>query len=119
MSNLIQFLPLIIFLGGGYLLYRAFNPKRHNKIFICIKCKTQERPHTKTPGSLWIEIILWLCFLIPGLIYSVWRLTSRKKVCEACESPEIIPIDSPEGIRLSRQMAPLDAGTCEDVLKKV
>ena len=39
---------------------------------------------TVTRGSIWIEIILWLCLIVPGLIYSIWRLTTRRQVCSAC-----------------------------------
>lgn len=47
------------------------------------------------PGSIFIEIILWLCFIIPGLIYTIWRHSASKQVCKSCGSKEIIPTDSP------------------------
>ena len=50
---------------------------------------------TKVQGSFALEIILWLFLLIPGLIYSVWRLTSKQKVCPKCGQPNMIPMDSP------------------------
>lgn len=31
-----------------------------------------------TPGSIWIELALWLIFFPAGIIYSLWRWTSRK-----------------------------------------
>lgn len=38
-----------------------------------------------TPGSGWIELLLWLLFFPVGIIYSVWRLTARyKNGCPAC-----------------------------------
>ena len=61
---------------------------------MCTQCGTVAAPKTYTKGSLLIEMLLWtMCF--PGLIYSVWRLTSRCKVCPACKSNAIIPMDSP------------------------
>lgn len=51
------------------------------------------RKHTK--GSFVLEVVLWFCLLIPGIIYSVWRLTSREWVCGTCGVPNTIPIDSP------------------------
>jgi DNA-directed RNA polymerase subunit RPC12/RpoP len=42
-----------------------------------------------------MEVLLWLCFIVPGIIYSVWRLASRYQGCQKCGSKRIIPVDSP------------------------
>lgn len=47
-----------------------------------------------------IEVILWLMFLVPGIIYSIWRLTSRHRACAMCGGTGLIPVDSPVGQRL-------------------
>jgi hypothetical protein len=60
----------------------------------CTRCFKVAPPKTHTRGSFIIELFLWLCFLVPGLIYSLWRLTTRQKVCPACESPELVPANS-------------------------
>jgi hypothetical protein len=67
---------------------------------VCKQCGTVDSPASKTPGSILIEIILWLCFLVPGLIYSIWRHTRRHDVCRACGSAELVPVNTP----LGRQM---------------
>ncbi len=67
---------------------------------VCTKCLYQGKTSKETPGSFLIELILWLCFLVPGIIYSIWRLSSKKKVCRSCGSSELIPVDSPMGRRL-------------------
>lgn len=33
-----------------------------------------------TPGSFWIELALWILFFPAGIIYSLWRWTSRRKI---------------------------------------
>jgi hypothetical protein len=38
--------------------------------------------------------------LVPGLIYSIWRLTSRYKGCSSCGSVRLVKIDSPKGRKL-------------------
>lgn len=53
----------------------------------------------ETPGSFLIEVILWVAFCVPGLIYSVWRITSAKQVCASCKG-ELVPLDSPRGRHL-------------------
>lgn len=68
---------------------------------ICPNCGTQSDPEDVTRGSLGIEIVLWLCFLIPGLIYTIWRHSSKYEACPACHQPGMIPADSPRGKQLA------------------
>ena len=50
-----------------------------------------------TQDSILIEIILWLFLIVPGVIYSLWRLTTRAKACPACGTPSLVPLNSPMG----------------------
>jgi len=65
------------------------------KKLVCTKCGALGKPRWKTKGSVAIEIVLWICFIIPGLIYSLWRQTTKYQVCPKCESDDLIPVDSP------------------------
>lgn len=65
--------------------------------YVCALCGSAGSPKYRYRGSILIEIILWCFFLIPGLIYSVWRQTSKEKVCRKCGSPSMIPANSPRG----------------------
>lgn len=56
------------------------------KIIKCGSCKYQGKGKSVVKGSIFIEIILWFFFLVPGLIYSIWRLTSKFYVCPKCGS---------------------------------
>jgi hypothetical protein len=62
----------------------------------CPNCGTVAKPKKVTRGSFLIEVVLWLCFLIPGLIYSIWRLTTKASVCPRCGAPNMIPTDAPK-----------------------
>lgn len=70
---------------------------------ICSSCGSESiRRHTR--GDIVIEIILWLCAVVPGLIYSIWRRNGLQEyVCHDCNSLEIIPADSPRGLRLQQR----------------
>ena len=70
---------------------------------ICPNCGFKGKPKIKTKGSIFIEIILWCCFIVPGLIYSIWRITSRQKVCRSCEYSNPVPLDSPKGRELLKK----------------
>jgi len=65
------------------------------KELLCTKCGHKGKPKLFTKGSIFIEIVLWICFIIPGLIYSIWRHASRYKGCPKCNEPNMIPLDSP------------------------
>ena len=71
-----------------------------NGEMICTACGSRGRTKSSTPGSIFIEILLWLMFIVPGLVYSIWRLTKRHKVCAACGSAALVPVSSPVGQRL-------------------
>jgi hypothetical protein len=62
----------------------------------CQNCGSIAAPTKRVRGSFFIELILWLCFLVPGLIYSIWRLTTKELVCPKCGAPNMIPADSPK-----------------------
>lgn len=70
---------------------------------ICPSCGTRGIPRTKTRCSTLIELILWLCFLVPGLIYSIWRLTTRYDACPSCGQPGMIGVGTPKGRMLAQQ----------------
>jgi len=69
---------------------------------VCTQCGcTATESHTK--GSFMIEVLLWLIFCIPGVIYSIWRLTTRGQVCSSCKSDRLVSANSPSGQRLLSQ----------------
>jgi hypothetical protein len=68
--------------------------------FTCKHCGTTAPAKVGTRGSMGIELILWLCFLVPGLVYSLWRMSSRYWQCPACGGDQLVPPDSPEGKRI-------------------
>ena len=71
----------------------------------CKSCGHEGEPVAHTPGSFFIELVLWICFIIPGLVYSFWRLSRRRKVCAGCRSSDIIPSNSPLARSLRKQLS--------------
>jgi len=74
------------------------------KALICPNCGTTGLPKTFTKGSILMELCLWLLFLIPGLIYSLWRISSRYKGCRQCGATNLVPLDSPRGKQLASEL---------------
>ena len=48
----------------------------------------------------------YIDFLVPGLIYSIWRLSARKDACPACHGVHLVPADSPAGAQLVAALPP-------------
>lgn len=69
---------------------------------LCSSCGHVGRPKTVTPGSLLIEAVLWLCLLVPGLIYSLWRINRRHDACAKCGAATLLPLDSPVAASFAR-----------------
>lgn len=82
---------------------------------ICSSCGQVGSSKNAIKGNGLIEIILWLCFLIPGLIYSIWRSSSRHKACAVCGSTSLVPIDTPIG----KKMLADQGKTIDEVLSEI
>ena len=64
---------------------------------ICSSCGEVDKLKSVVHGSIFIELILWLCFIIPGLVYSIWRHTTKHKECSSCGCGELLKVTSPKG----------------------
>ena len=60
----------------------------------CLNCHQVGQTKQFIKGSFFLEVFLWLCFIVPGVAYSLWRLSDIKYVCRVCESDQIVPLDS-------------------------
>jgi hypothetical protein len=86
------------FSGAAAAVAEGRKARRAGNLY-CTSCGATSGGKSHTRGSILVEIALWLCFLLPGLIYSVWRLSTRQQVCAVCEAPGLIPISSPRARR--------------------
>lgn len=92
--------------GGAYPtaeeILTALRGKRmaQAKEYACGYCGHVGKGKLVTGGSFLIEAVLWFFFILPGLIYSLWRLTSRHLECPDCGSRQLVPANSPAGRRI-------------------
>ncbi|MDQ8206187.1 hypothetical protein QEH52_01605 [Coraliomargarita sp. SDUM461003] len=70
---------------------------------ICTRCGSYAQHKTTTHGKLSTELILWCLLLLPGLLYTTWRLTTRAERCTQCGSPDLVPITTPTGRELHKK----------------
>ena len=57
--------------------------------YYCGVCRTYF-PEVGARGNGWIELVLYLFALVPGIIYSIWRRSGDKRVCPKCRSSSVI-----------------------------
>jgi hypothetical protein len=65
----------------------------------CTRCGTVAEPEYQYAGSLLIEILLLLLFIVPAIFYHFWRKSREYWGCPSCKSGEIIRLDSPIAMR--------------------
>ena len=60
---------------------------RHTDVMICAKCGSVGTPDKSNKGGCLIEFVLWCFFIVPGLIYTIWRRTGKaNNICKSCGS---------------------------------
>lgn len=70
------------------------------RTMFCTRCLTEGVPKNVTKGSFAVEVALWFLFCLPGIVYSLWRLTSKHPACPSCGAIELVPPNSPAAKRL-------------------
>jgi hypothetical protein len=78
--------------------------------YICTNCGYAGQPVYETPGSGLFAFILFLCLIVPGLLYQVWRTTHQRIVCPKCRKQAMIPTSTPEGAARLRAVTAPAAG---------
>lgn len=76
------------------------------KAQLCTTCGTIGPTKRLMKGSFVMELFLWMLFLIPGLIYSLWRLTTAHQGCRKCGGSNVIPLDSPVAQKFLAEQSP-------------
>lgn len=57
---------------------------------VCKNCEEVGGVTTKLLGTGWVEAVLYLFYIAPGIIFSVWRRKGAKQVCSACGSDQLV-----------------------------
>ena len=76
------------------------------RLMICKDCGSIDGTKSHTKGSMAIELVAYCCLIVPGLIYSLWRLSTRREVCRSCEGTQLVKATSPVGGELMRRFHP-------------
>ncbi len=72
--------------------------------YICMECGCQRDPIDAKRGLLAIEICMWLLYILPGVIYSIWRRVRKQQICSNCRNPSIELTSSSRVMKMMRLM---------------
>lgn len=75
-----------------------------NKKYLCLECGCQRDPIDAKRGLLVIEIFMWLLYILPGVIYSIWRRVRKQQVCPNCRNPSMVLTSSSRAMGIRRLM---------------
>lgn len=99
MESLRWLIPLLLVIGIFAVGARTFlSSRRSGQLLTCTTCSAQtDAPQSITKGSFVIEVVLWLALIIPGLLYSLWRQSTRRTVCPACGKATLVVAKTSDG----------------------
>lgn len=84
-------IPLILFVVSLVVLLVGYSRQQEITYFECPNCGYLGKKTKRViKGSGCLEIFLWLFFIIPGILYTIYRSTTEQaKVCPNCEYPHL------------------------------
>lgn len=77
---------------GRYLCNNCSSNRSGRVKYYCNACHNTTAIALKR-GNGWIEALLYLMYIAPGVIYSVWRRSGKPNVCPLCKAASLIPAD--------------------------
>jgi len=74
------------------------------KKYLCLECGCQREPIMANRGMLIIELFMWLLYILPGVIYSIWRRVRKQEICPNCRTPSVVLTSSSRAMKMMRLM---------------
>ena len=81
------------------------------KKYVCMECSCQRDPIWVKRGWLIVEIVMWLLYVLPGVIYSIWRRVRKQQVCPNCLNPTMVLTTSSRVMKARQLMSTVAGGT--------
>jgi hypothetical protein len=74
------------------------------KKYVCMECGCQRDPIDANRGLWVVEIFMWLLYILPGVIYSIWRRVRKHQVCSKCRNPSVVLTSSSRAMGMRQLM---------------
>lgn len=102
MDALTQVFDVGLYLSIPYVIFRVYKGFQHwavkNQSVVCLHCGHEGVAKISCKGSALLEALLWLALILPGLLFSVWRFSTRERVCAACGQTRLVVSDTPAAL---------------------
>lgn len=95
----------------------ATNPTGMSKYY-CNSCQNYS-PTALMKGNGWIEFVLYFVYLVPGIIYSIWRRNGPPNVCPLCKAPGLVPAAAAKGQGTAQVGVARDEIDCPHCAEKI
>lgn len=82
-------------IGVSVVASHGMQPESDMPRYFCTQCHTYSNT-AKMKGNGWIEALLYLFYILPGVIYSVWRRSGQPNACPTCGHAALIPASARE-----------------------
>lgn len=81
--------------------------KKRIATHICTTCGTEAVGGYRRRGNGAAELLLWVCFIVPGIVYTAWRnLGPNVRICLTCGHETMVPLSTPVGRRMHEELEP-------------
>ncbi len=58
----------------------------------CTNCEYTGKPKIRNRGNMLMTLFLSLFFILPGIIYFLWRVTGREHSCPDCGWKHVVKL---------------------------
>jgi len=82
-----------------------------SKKYVCMECGCQRDPIQAKRGFLFVELFMWLLYIVPGVIYSIWRRLRTHQICPNCRNPSIVLTSSSRAMGMMRLLRAFSPST--------
>jgi len=94
-GSFLAFAPVGLALGLVFkLVLGLLTGGRWGPVRYCPACGLVARGMPVPRGRLSLELLLWMAFLLPGLLYTLWRVSNPHRVCVSCHHAGLLPLDA-------------------------
>jgi len=100
-------------IDGKYMCRECIlNPKQEMRYY-CNACHNHSA-NAKMKGNGWVELLLYLLYIAPGLIYSVWRRSGTRNICPVCTKDALVPAASAKSVPVAKGRDEVDCPHCAE-----
>ena len=104
--------------NGRYLCSACLNNLKNDPKYYCNSCHNYSA-NALRKGNTLIEVVLYLFYIVPGIVYSIWRRNSPPNVCPLCTSANLIDASLAKEISTSSQISNRDEIECPYCAEKI